>query len=403
MNIPLKAKFSDKFIYEITLGNDSYNINLEPNGNVSQRAIFYYGLGLGYQFKKKMAGNSFIGATLNGSLYNFVPVGSSISIYPFSEKSFSSTAFVNTYSKFAFVSKLSFSYNWQTENLRSFSFGFSLATSLQNVLRGEFVVNDGLEVYEGTFNKKHSIIGVHLGMNVSKMRRDAITERRKQGIPKLEERLFNTFSKFSFYAGLGSNNPVYFFEPNKFIDLNFITHRLPTYFIAASRSFKVLNRFEGVWELSLRQVESRFSYKILNNIDSGVEEIKLTPIRIASLGLGYNFLKNKKQKENFFQIAALIKANYSFHVSETFQVTNPDTGEVFFDMETDPYPFFFSFKINTDYNLKSKKRKYWKLGLFFERGDFLTFGMVTKETIQDLQYFDQINTSVGIYFGINLL
>jgi len=72
-------------------------------------------------------------------------------------------------------------------------------------------------------------------------------------------------------------------------------------------------------------------------------------------------------------------------------------------LETDPYPFFFSFKINTDYNLKSKKRKYWKLGLFFVRGDFLTFGMLTKKSVPDSQYFDQINTSVGIYFGINLL
>ena len=374
-NIPLKTNFKN-FKYEISLGNDSYNVNLEPHHSATIHVINYVGFGLGYQVKKITKANNFIGATLYGSVYNFITAGSGLDINPFSERNFKLVSYVSTNFKYAFVPKLSFSYNWQTENQRFFSLGLNLATSFQDVLRGEFVVRDGTQTYEGRFYKKYTVIGVHFGINVSGKRKKEMLTNKKEGLPKFEERQLYTFNKFSMVAGFGLSNPVFVQSAfkNEIQSIKFDNYRLPTYFIAASRSFKILNRFEGVFELAFRQVQSSFSYELLHSNSKEIEHLRLPTNNIVSAGLGYNFLRNRKQKKNFFQLIAMIKGNYSFLEKTTYQVANPETGETLFDLETAPYPTFISTKLNFEYNLKHKSSSYWRIGFFFDRGSFLTEG-----------------------------
>lgn len=404
LNIPLETKFKN-FKYEISLGNDSYNVNLEPHHNATLHVINYIGFGLGYQLKKVTKANNFIGATLYGSLYNFITAGSGLHINAFSERNFKSESYVSTNFKYAFVPKLSLSYNWQTENLRCYSFGLNLATSFQDVIKGEFVVRDGMQIYEGRFHKKYTVIGVHFGVSVSKMRKKEISDNKREGIPKFEERHIYSFSKLSIVAGFGVSNPI-FIQPafkKEIPSIKFDNFRLPTYFIAASRSFKILNRFEGVLELAFRQVKSSFSYENLNANNIRIENLELPTNNIISVGLGYNFLRNKNQKKNFFQLVAMVKANYSFLEKSTFQVTNTETGELIFNLETNPYSTFFSTKLNFDYNLKHKSSSYWKIGFFFDRGSFLTEGDLRDDSGPVALNMLQYNISGGLYFGINLL
>ncbi len=108
---------------------------------------------------------------------------------------------------------------------------------------------------------------------------------------------------YAFHIGTGSK--IFISNPNVFaaekpdnVNLNL------SYGFDISRSIPILDKYHATLAFSYQATESTLKADYLNpntNVLTTIDT-KLNTVQVVSGGIGYNLLKNKKNKPNFFQI-----------------------------------------------------------------------------------------------------
>lgn len=404
LNLSNKVGGIRNFNYDFSLGLDSYNFDLRPNGIIRSFFIGYLGLGIGYEFKKPLKKENFLSIGGGISFLHFLGARSLIIDRGISNTIVSET-FIGGALPVVFSPNLNISYNWQTESLRSFQVGIYAATSFQNILVGDFTIRDGNDLFSGSISKKHEYVGIQLGINVSQARRERAKERAKKGLLKDPKPINNTISVFSYAANVGSGSKLFISNPNTFAadkpeKVNFNL----TYGFDISRSIPILDKYHALLAFSYHANDSKLRAVYRDPVsDERVSiDTRLKRVHVISGGVGYNFLKNKKNRPNFFQLAAIINVNVNLIEDQTLEIQNPIDDTPIWELTSMPYvPVFFSRKLVFNHYRKWKGNKYLRLGLSVERGLDLVAGEIINNT-GAISEFYQNNFAIRFHVGILL-
>lgn len=405
LNVPFKMKAVPGLFYEINYGVDSYSFDLQPTGIIRSFFIHYLGASVGYE-NKWYTKNTKDFLRLGGgvSFLHFRGARSKILVFDIN-KNISSLSTIGTPFPVVFSPHLKIDYNWQTESLRSFRVGIYAATSFQNILIGDFSINDDLDNFSGSIKKKHEYFGIQLGVNVSQARKQRVKERVNKGLLKDPKPINNTISKFNYAFNMGTGSKIFISNPNTYaaerpemVNLNL------SYGVDMSRSIPILDKYHALLAFSFHTNESKIRavYKVPSTDELITIDTKLNDIHIISGGLGYNFLKNNKNKQNFFQLATILNLNANLFDSQAQLIQNPiDDSPLWSLTSSNEGRVFFSSKLNFDHYRKIRDNRYLRMGLSLERGRDIMVGQL-ENGANEISEFYQNNFAIRLHLGILL-
>ena len=405
VNLASRFISNPKLIYEFHAGVDSYSFNLQPLGVLRSFFIHYAGVGISYEHKWNFNENNYL--RLNGGISALHFIGARSKLTDNGQnKRITSDANIGNKARVVFSPRLSLDYNWQTSTLRSYRVGLYAATSFQNILRSDFTVIDDGKSYKGSFTKRHEIIGLSMGINISTARRQRTAERRQLGLSKNPKPIDHTFSKFDLIAHIGRSNKLEYMNsmPIKGFE-NGVDNGNYSFGLTIGRSIPVLDEYHALLEFSYRTISSKFNVLYRDALNDELYEIKknLGNRHIVGGGIGYNFLRNKKNKINYFQFAALIKLNVNLSPERSYLFSNPVDGTELWNMSVSIYRrVYFTRKVSFDYFKKAKNGAYYRFGFSAEHGD-LFYDVNLYDSLGQNKYVYQNDISFNLNFGITLL
>lgn len=405
LNVPFKIQKLPEWYYEFNYGVDSYSFNLPPNGILRAFSITYFGASIGYEYKWKVA-NEFDFMRVSGgiSFLHFQGARSKIGVSGSSNNISTSAALGNRF-PLVFSPFIKLDYNWQVKSLKSYRLGIYAATSFQNILIGDFSIIGDQGSFSGSIHKKHEYFGIHFGFNISSNRRKKVEERMSKGLLKDPKPIDNTISKLTYGVNFGTGSKIFIRNPNVFaaeqpeqVNLNF------TYGFDISRSIPFFDRHHAFLALSYNANDSelRALYRNPTTNELFTIDTKLSIIHLVSAGLGYHFLKNKSNKDNFIQISPQVNLNVNLIQDESIEILNPENSRALWVLSTqNEGRVFFSSKLSINHLRKMNDNRYLRLGVSVERGRDLLVGKLVDNN-ERISEFYQNNFAIRFHVGILL-